>query len=72
LKPPSERESGEWSFPAHKTVEIYAFKDVVWQQCLRAGLEVTRFYCGVWTNIYARGAVTDMEEATAGFKEASE
>lgn len=59
----------EWSFPAYKTVEIYAFKEVVWQQCLRSGLEVTRFYCGVWTNIYARGAVRDEEEATAGFKE---
>lgn len=59
----------EWSFPAYKTVEIYAFKEVVWRQCLRSGLEVTRFYCGVWTNIYSRGAVTDIEEAAAGFKE---
>jgi hypothetical protein len=59
----------EWSFPAYKTVEIYAFKEVVWQECLRSGLEVTRFYCGVWTNIYARGAVRDEEEATGGFKE---
>lgn len=45
----------EWAFPTYETVEIYKFKEVVWQACLKSGLEVTRFYCGVWTNIYAQG-----------------
>lgn len=59
----------EWAFPTYETVEIYRFKEVVWQACLQSGLEVTRFYCGVWTNIYARGALRDPEEASGGLRE---
>lgn len=57
----------EWAVPAYETIGLYAMKLDVWQECLKSGLEITRFQCGVWTNTFGYGATKEPEEALAGY-----
>ncbi|KAK5045509.1 hypothetical protein LTR84_009127 [Exophiala bonariae] len=57
----------EWSVPVYQTIGLYAMKLEVWQECLKSGLEVTRFQCGIWINTLGYGATKEPEEALAGY-----
>ncbi|KAJ9604943.1 hypothetical protein H2200_010332 [Cladophialophora chaetospira] len=57
----------EWAVPVYQTIGLYAMKLDVWQVCLSSGLEVTRFHCGIWTNVLGYGATKEPEEALSGY-----
>lgn len=57
----------EWAVPVYQTIGLYAMKLEVWQECLKSGLEVTRFHSGIWINQFGYGATKEPEEALAGY-----
>jgi nucleoside-diphosphate-sugar epimerase len=57
----------EWAVPVYETIGLYGMKLEVWEECLKSGLEVTRFHCGLWTNGFGYGATKEPEEALAGY-----
>jgi nucleoside-diphosphate-sugar epimerase len=57
----------EWAVPVYQTIGLYAMKLELWQACLKSGLEITRFHCGLWTNTLGYGATKEPAEALGGY-----